>query len=310
MKPADRLDERLATGDIIILDGGMGTELEARGVEMDQEAWSGIANISRPGVVQEIHEDFIRAGADVIITNTYGASRPLFEAAGRGARYEDANRRAVECAHKAREATGRTDVVVAGSIGVLFAASGGMKSHNVLSTEEVRDTYRDQATILADTGVDVIALEMVWVGEIGGLAVEAAVAVGLPVWLGVSVLGTEPGWEDGSLSKPEDCRAFSEPVSSLADKGIAAMCVMHSNIAEVLPAFDVIKPCWGGPLGAYPHYGTFEPPNWKFEDISPAQYLGHARTWAQHGAQLIGGCCGIRPAHIAALRQGLPTKVA
>src|SRR4051795_1808361 len=90
----------------IVIDGGMGTELEARGVPMDHEAWCGLANLDAPDVVRQIHNDYIAAGADVIIANTFPTNRPALEAAGAGDRFEEANRAAVAAALQAREAAG------------------------------------------------------------------------------------------------------------------------------------------------------------------------------------------------------------
>ena len=75
MTVVEELSRRLAGGEVVVIDGGMGTELQARGVPMDDEAWSGVANLTHDHVVREIHEDYIRAGADVIIANTYAAAR-------------------------------------------------------------------------------------------------------------------------------------------------------------------------------------------------------------------------------------------
>ena len=103
MDRVERLNQRLDDGQIIVIDGGMGTELEARGVEMDPGAWCAIANVDRPGVVQEIHADFVSAGADVIITNTFPAGLPALEGAGHGDRFEEINRAAVQSALRAFE---------------------------------------------------------------------------------------------------------------------------------------------------------------------------------------------------------------
>ena len=87
----------------VIVDGGMGTQLQAEGVPMDDVAWSARANLEQPDVVQRIHEEYIRAGAEVIIANTYAASRAALEPAGLGGRVAEANRSAVRAALRARE---------------------------------------------------------------------------------------------------------------------------------------------------------------------------------------------------------------
>ena len=90
--------ETLDRGDVLLIDGGMGTELQRRGVPMDKVAWSGAAVLTHPDAVRETHEDYIRAGAKVIITNTFGSTRQMLEPAGYGDQVEAINRGAVELA--------------------------------------------------------------------------------------------------------------------------------------------------------------------------------------------------------------------
>jgi methionine synthase I (cobalamin-dependent) len=95
--------ERLEADRILLIDGAMGTELQRRGVPMDKVAWSGAAVLTHPDVVREIHEEYIRAGARVIITNTFGSTRQMLEPAGYGDRVEEVHRGAVRLARQARE---------------------------------------------------------------------------------------------------------------------------------------------------------------------------------------------------------------
>jgi S-methylmethionine-dependent homocysteine/selenocysteine methylase len=82
MDVTDLLSGRLAADEVVIIDGGMGTQLQAEGVPMDKVAWSARANLEQPGVVQRVHEAYIRAGAQVIIANTFAASRAGLEPTG------------------------------------------------------------------------------------------------------------------------------------------------------------------------------------------------------------------------------------
>src|SRR5215469_15701198 len=113
MDVTDLLSGRLAAGEVMIIDGGMGTQLQAEGVPMDEVAWSARANLEQPDVVQRVHEAYIRAGAEVIIVNTFAASRAALEPAGLGSRVAEANRNAVRAALRAREAAGSRPVAVA-----------------------------------------------------------------------------------------------------------------------------------------------------------------------------------------------------
>src|SRR5262249_4284774 len=109
--------ERLADGGVVVIDGGMGTELEARGAPLDHEAWCGLADRETPARVREIHEDYIRAGADVIIANTFPANRAALDVEGDGDRVGEMNRAAVAAALEARErVAGDREVAVAGSL--------------------------------------------------------------------------------------------------------------------------------------------------------------------------------------------------
>src|SRR5207248_6159227 len=95
---------RLAEGELVIIGGGMGSQLQAEGVPMDGVAWGARANLDQPGAVQRVHEEFIRAGAEVIIANTFAASRAGLGPAGLGDRVAEANRNAMRAARQAREA--------------------------------------------------------------------------------------------------------------------------------------------------------------------------------------------------------------
>src|SRR3712207_5953676 len=115
------LRQRLEGGEVVVLDGAMGTELERRGVPMDDAAWSASALITHPDTVREVHEDFVRAGADVITTNTFATARHVLEPAGMGERFRELNTRAVALAQEARENAADGAVFLAGSISTFTA---------------------------------------------------------------------------------------------------------------------------------------------------------------------------------------------
>jgi homocysteine S-methyltransferase len=288
------LEERTAAGRVLVIDGGMGTELEARGVRMDDAAWSGAANLEHPDVIGAAHEDYIRAGAEVIITNTFSAGRWPLEPAGFGDRIEEANRNAVRAALEARARTGRPDVVVAGSI----SRTAALDYDGAPRPVDARAVYDEQAAILADAGVDLIALEMISALEYGLPALEAARATGLPIWLGVSASRDREGrlvcWHNETVP-------FDKFVREIVAPDIAAVHVMHTDIPDVDDALEVVRSHWSGPFGAYPQSGGFVPPHWQFSNLTPDEFVQHARGWVALGATILGGCCGTRPEHIAAL---------
>jgi len=169
--------------------------------------------------------------------------------------------------------------------------------------------FREQAGLLAEAGADLIVLEMIDARGYGRAALQAAAETGLPVWLGIS-----PGRrDDGTLGTfPElgDGDSFEDLLRALVSPGLAAVSVMHAS-PDVMPdAIEIIRGHFAGPIGVYAETGGWQPPNWVFDGLTPGDYLRHAKTWADHGAQIIGGCCGTGPEHIQALTDGLTRRPA
>ena len=140
------LQQRLDGGEVIVLDGAMGTELEKRGVPMDDAAWSAAALATHADTVREVHEDYIRAGADLIITNTFPTARHVLEPAGMGERFRELNTRAVVLAKEARENAADSAVFIAGSISTFSARYDYSYEPRA---EKARSNYREQAEVLA-----------------------------------------------------------------------------------------------------------------------------------------------------------------
>ena len=296
-QPADRLSQlhdRIARGEIVILDGGTGTGLQEMGVPMDGEAWSGVANLTRAGTVRELHAAYLAAGADVLITNTFAAGPGPLTAAGYGPRFEEANRNAVAAAVEARSQAGRDDVVIAGSMSRMVAE--GLITENPDADAGLRDAYGRQAAVLAEAGVDLIVLEMMGAHAHAEPAVAAGADNGVPVWVGISI--AEATDETATTIDGED---VAELIESLPAEAIDAVFVMHTDIDLVSPSLRVIRNAWPGTIGAYPHVGDWTPPNWVFHEISPSAFAESAADWVANGAAIVGGCCGIGPRHIAEL---------
>jgi S-methylmethionine-dependent homocysteine/selenocysteine methylase len=191
-----RLQERLAAGEVVIMDGGTGTGLQAMGVPMDGEAWGGVANLTHLDAVRSLHAAYLEAGAEILIANTFATGPGPLTAAGYGDRFAEANRNAVAAAVGARTDAGADDVVVAGSMSRDVA--NGLADTGVafdVSTDggALGDGYRRQAAVLADAGVDLIVLEMMGSLTHAAPAVAAAAETGLPIWLGISVAEAKPG---------------------------------------------------------------------------------------------------------------------
>lgn len=295
------LEERLAQGELIILDGATGTELEHRGVPMHGRAWSAAALKTHPKIVRQVHEDYIRAGADVVTTNTFGTARHVLDQTEMRDSVHELNTVAVELATEAREAAAPNHpVYIAGSMSTSFLPA--------IPASQKSDNYREQATILAEAGVEVLLLEMMENVNEATLAIDAAVSTGLPVWIGYSCKVDE-ATSNIVLLRGEG-ETFGEALDSLLPLGGSIHFIMHTQVADTIPALSVLREHTSSPVGVYPHSGRFVMPNWVFENIiSPEEYAGEALRWVEMGAQLVGGCCGIGQDHIKLLRHRLPTTV-
>jgi S-methylmethionine-dependent homocysteine/selenocysteine methylase len=312
MSVAEELSGRLAAGEVVIIDGGMGSQLQAEGVAMDDTAWSARANLDQPDAVQRVHEEYIRAGAEVIIANTFAASRAGLAPAGLGSRVAEANRSAMRAAQRARDAAATRPVAVAGSMSSFCPIAMDPDALGVpLSGPAGEDPrfpsladFRQQAGVLAEAGADLIALEMIDGRGYGRAAVQAAAETGLPVWLGISPARLDDGTL-GTFPELGDDDSLDDLLRALVDPALAAVTVMHADPEVTLDAIDIIRRHYTGPIGVYAETGSWQPPNWVFDGLIPDEYLQQAVTWAGHGAQLIGGCCGTGPGHIRVLADGL-----
>jgi homocysteine S-methyltransferase len=295
----DHVRRRRDAGRLVVIDGGMGSELEAQGATMDHEAWSGLVNLDDPGLVRRVHEDYVRAGADVLITNTFMSGTGPMKRAGFGDRFAEANRNAVTAARDAAERSDRP-ILVAGSVSVTELGApdvGGVAGGQ--EHRRLRDGYLRQIELLAGEEVDLIALEMVDHPRYAEPAVEAALDGGLPVWLGLCVDG------NGRDGRPAAITDNHRQVARLADdpERFDAVCVMHTDITDVDDVVALVRESWDGPVGAYPHHGVWVRPNWRFAPLEPERFAELARGWRDTGVGMIGGCCGIGPAQIAALSE-------
>ena len=305
------IDARLSARELIVIDGATGSELERRGVEPDPGAWSGPTWLTRRDVLQGIHKDYVKAGADIITTNTFCTARHQLEPVGYGNLVEEANRGAVAAAKNALDALcDDRSVLIAGSVSHAFANPGERFRVVDRGTRwddpgALSDSYRGQVSLLAESGVDLIAFETMQRPETSLIALEAALETELPVWLGLSIGHAR---EDGTIPCFDQSDVeLTDTLDALLDERLWAVLVMHTEIDDTAPALSMILERWDGPAGVYPHSGFIEFPHWHQEQvIDPDAFAQSARGWYDQGARLIGGCCGIGPVHIAALRENLP----
>ena len=284
--------QRLREGDRILIDGATGTEIEKRGVPMVDNAWNGGGALTHPEIVRQVHEDYIRYGAQVVITNTFSTSRHVLRDAGLEEHFEMLNRRGVELAREARTNMQAPDVLVAGGITHLSF------TRQIPPDRQLQTNIEEQAAIMAEAGADLIMLEMMTDVDRMLILLEAAQKSGLPVWVGFSCNLDEAG-----VPHLLDGPTLVEGIEAIKDKGVRLVFIMHTEVEYIEVCLDVLQEHWSGPIGVYAHSGRFEAPNWVFDDtISPEEYALAAKPWVERGVQVIGGCCGIGVEHIAVLK--------
>ena len=315
--PSRSIVERLAAGDILVMDGGTGSELQKRGVDVYKGAtverspmapgeygtttghgvWSATANFEAPDVVRQIHEDYLRAGADIIISNSFYTCPEMLKMIGEEDRWEEYTRRAAELALQARDSV-NPEAYVAGGFAPPY---GG----------DLKREFEGMARVLAECGVDCLLPEYVGGSTVCEspisdcvTAVEACAATGLPVFLGLCCVT-----DKGTMYHGESFRELAEALAGSDLAGILLMCSYPDEISVCLPE---VRKVFSGPIGAYGHIGYDEneefgsspdEPYFSIDigEYTPKRYAEFASDWKKMGAQIIGGCCATTPEHIAAL---------
>jgi S-methylmethionine-dependent homocysteine/selenocysteine methylase len=316
------LQGRIDRGDVIILDGAVGTGLQNMGVPMHGSAWAAAALETHPYTVRQLHEVYIKAGVDVLTTNTYSSARHNLEPLGLGDRTTELNIRGVVLAREARDRVARDrPVFIGGSVsnyGLVTGAEprrrvyGTAQRRTALTPEQTQANLREQAEILAEAGVDFMLAESTGGMEHRKWVVQACLATGLPTWIGIKcrVEADDPTPRVGYSSDVPLDRGLAE----LVPLGGKVINVFHSNVRSTDAALPLLRERWSGPIGVYPEAGREDyvdplpDPSGK-NDLTPAEFLDLARKWVQEGVQIIGGCCGIGPEYIRPLRGGLPVRI-
>jgi homocysteine S-methyltransferase len=321
--PSRKIMDRLARGEHLLLDGGTGSELQRRGADVLKgavaqiglEAWSATANIEYADVVQQVHKDYLRVGADVIISNNFWTIPSRLGRIGLRDRWHEYAQAAGENAIKARD-EGNPEAYVAGGIAAPSMQLGGKVLRpdvEQMGPEAFRAEYADHAGLLAEMGVDLILAE--YVGYIADCvaAVDACAEAGLPVFLGVRHIA-----DDGRMQYGE---SLEDLAAELNGHGVDAVLLMCSTPQATSAGLTVLQGSFQGPVGAYPNLGynptgplgsprptlTNRLPS-TGEDVaqlgeySPSRLAEFAREWSDRGVQIIGGCCASGPEHITAMR--------
>ena len=292
------LAARLASGRALLLDGAMGTELDRRGVRTYLPLWSALGLIERPDVVREIHRDYAEAGAEILTTNTFRTTRRTLTHAGRDPNeVEDLNALAVRLAREGA-ADGGGDVLVAGSIAPLEDCYSPELSPD---PEFAYAEHREQATLLAEAGADFLMIETMPLIAEAEAAARAALETGLEVTVGF-VVGV-----DGRLLSGE---TLDDAAGALGRYPVAALFVNCSAPPVISNGVRALAALTERPVGGYANLGAVEETvGWSADQsFTDERYAAIARSWVDAGAQIVGGCCGTRPEHIAALRTALNAK--
>ena len=342
----EKLKSRMDDGEVIILDGAIGTELQAMGVPMHPASWCGPGNYTHPATVRQMHERYIRAGADIITTNTFNTVRPALEASGYGEMVREINTRAVDAALEARDrAAGDGPVYIAGAIacrmpirdrstGTLVGGTGYGYGASI-STEELRTYADEQAEVLAESGVDFFLIENMWAdNESRVVLTEAAKATGLPVWVAFTAsmapdgqtvrlsMGDErlysgavrmPMWTSNWRTVDHDM-TLAEGIGEIALLKPDVVGVFHARIDVTTAAIQVILDQWTGPIVAYPDAGRDDyletsRDSGVANEESAEELTREAASWVGMGAQVIGTCCGFGVDYIKSLRGAMPARI-
>ena len=283
-----------------ILDGAMGTELQRRGASTGLPLWSAKVLMTNPEMVEEIHREYIAAGADIITTNTFRTTRRTFLHADMPDGSAELTQRAVELAQRARETAHRPDVIIAGSIAPLEDC---YRPDLVPPDDDLRNEHAELAARLASAGVDLFLVETMNTIREAYAACEAARATGREVI--VSFICDR----EGNLYSGEPLPYAIRTIAALGPSAFSINCVSPRFLR---PAINIARATTSLPLGVYANVGIPENERrgWQFtHDIGPADYATYASDWLHDGVEIIGGCCGTTPEYIIALRQRLLPEI-
>jgi methionine synthase I (cobalamin-dependent)/5,10-methylenetetrahydrofolate reductase len=271
----------------LVLDGAMGTQLYARGILYS--ACFEELNVSRPELVTKVHEDYVRAGAQVIETNTFGANALRLEKHGLQSRVRELNAAGVRLARAAAGA----QCYVAGAIGPSgwFLGEAGQASAGDLA--RVKEAFSTQARALVEAGVDALLVETLRQGPELRVAVEAAVDAAegrVPVVASVSLD------ETGRMAEGTDAAEVARLLKEWGASVVGVNC--SDGPMSVLAAVEKMIPV-GLPVLAAPNAGLPRRVDERMVYVTTPEYFGvYARRMIRVGVRLVGGCCGTTPEHV------------
>jgi methionine synthase / methylenetetrahydrofolate reductase (NADH) len=278
---------------VLIGDGAMGTMLHAAGNSLDRALTE--LNLSNPSLVITIHESYLSAGADVILTNTFGASRLRLAEQGFGDLVTEINEAGAQLALRTRDGAAKDragrPVFVAGSVAPAVTPS---LRRRVERAERV-EALREQISVLAGTGVDAIILETFgYLEELAEAVAVAAEISGLPIIAQATFAG------DGRTLGGESPREVAEVLNGLPIAMLGTNCTLGPQGA--LSVVEALVPHTRLPVSAQPNAGLPRRIGGRRFEYSAddAYFARYARRLVEAGANLVGGCCGTTPSQIQA----------
>ena len=292
----NRLSALLGADRPVLLDGAMGTLLQDSGLEdgAPGELW----NLENPDAVRAAHAAYAEAGARLLTTNTFGGTRPRLDMHGLGDRVAEVNRTAAQIARSVADESGLLVAGDLGPTGELLAPLGTM------TPDEAQALFAEQLAALVEGGIDLVLVETLSdLGEAdAAIAAARDVAPGLPVVVTMSfdtnvrtMMGVRPSQAVAHLAA-----AGADAVGANCGRGPAEMETIAADMAQARTG-DVL-------LVAQSNAGLPQVVGDHFEyDATPDDLAAHAARLAGLGIDLVGGCCGSTPAHIAAMRAGVTT---
>src|SRR3954470_23451912 len=295
------LAETLATGPVV-LDGGLATELERRGHDLTTELWSARLLRDDPAAIVAVHAAYAEAGAQVVTTASYQATFEGFARAGIDRRTtESLLRRSVELARR-----GAPDAWVAGSVGPFGAhlADGSEYTGDYVTdvgVDRLRRFHRPRMAVLTEAGADVLACETVPAAAEAEALLAEARSLGVPIWLSLTTEVDADGVARTRRGEPAaDVYAMAAGVDEVVAVGVN--CTAPSAVVSAVAAAAGS----GKPVVAYPNSGESWDAVGRRWTGSPGISPDDVPGWVDDGARLIGGCCRVRPADIAAIAAGIP----
>jgi homocysteine S-methyltransferase len=303
------LAEALAAGPVL-LDGGLSTELESRGHDVSSTLWSARLLRDDPAAIVAAHAAFTAAGAQVATTASYQATPEGFAAAGIGG--GRARRLIAASVHLARE--GQGDGWVAGSVGPYgaFLADGSEytgayvdpdwsgRSGGGLTVAELRGFHRPRMAVLAGAGADVLACETVPAAAEAEALVAEAEDLGVPIWLSLTAVVGDDGVVRTRRGEPA-AEVFAMAAGSPSVIAVGVNCTPPSGVAAAVTEAAAT----GLPVVAYPNSGEGWDAGARRWTGEPGIAADEVHTWVAAGARLVGGCCRVRPQHLAAMAAAL-----